>query len=528
MVSVIVGLFVLLILLLSCGGGSVFFGLGGVYSFIDGLMFHCVSSCDFKLILMLISCGVFCFGYVFHYISGGFESKIKLFLMMIFFSGIMMGLIFSGNLVTSLLLWEYLGLASLFLILYYGVWESYRGGIVTLVSSRFGDVGLFFIVGYYLGMGSGVSLVILAVAFWLVVVSKSASFPFISWLLEAMRAPTPVSSLVHSSTLVAAGVWFYLNYHDVVGYSVFNFGWVGDLVLMSGLAGIIVSGVCALSCNDIKQVVALSTCSNISWVIVMLSLGEVDLALVQLVVHGLSKCVIFILVGDYISGWLGGQMVNGLMVSIIGSVRDFVYLSMLVLGLSGFPFIGLYFSKHLFFGAFYSVNFYNLSLIFLLCLCLVLSVAYCVRLVILFDGCTIGNVSSIRLFYRFNWFSIIVSWVISIYYSFGIVEGNLHLLSFDSIVLLFLLIIGSFGGLCAGFGVLTVKWFSWLMGLDIVVVLINWLVQVWYSLCALVQFRWEMKVLEYLFKLVGLFTFYWYISIVLLNLCVIMLLVLIV
>lgn len=55
-------------------------------------------------------------------------------------------------------------------------------------------------------------------------ITKSASFPFVSWLLEAMRAPTPVRSLVHSSTLVAAGVWFYLKYYQVVELSVRKLG----------------------------------------------------------------------------------------------------------------------------------------------------------------------------------------------------------------------------------------------------------------------------------------------------------------
>ena len=94
--------------------------------------------------------------------------------------------------------------------------------MVTLVSSRFGDVGLFIILGYSISMGGGLSFVTLTLMIWLIVITKSASFPFISWLLEAMRAPTPVRSLVHSSTLVAAGVWFYLKYYEVIGLSAYK------------------------------------------------------------------------------------------------------------------------------------------------------------------------------------------------------------------------------------------------------------------------------------------------------------------
>lgn len=131
----------------------------------------------------------------------------------------------------------------------------------------------------------------------------------------------------------------------------------------------------------------------------MMIMGEVDLALVQLVVHGLSKCVIFFLVGDYISRGFGGQMVKALMVNIVGRLRDFVYVFLLVLGLSGFPFVGLYFSKHMFLGVFYSVRFFNIVIMLVLYMCVILSVVYCIRLVMLFDGFGVSRVSGIRLFY---------------------------------------------------------------------------------------------------------------------------------
>lgn len=92
----------------------------------------------------------------------------------------------------------------------------------------------------------------------LVVLSKRASFPFFSWLLEAMRAPTPVSSLVHSSTLVAAGVWFMLRYCYLLGDG------VEGLLFVFSMVGILVSGLCALTVDDLKKMVALSTCSKIS------------------------------------------------------------------------------------------------------------------------------------------------------------------------------------------------------------------------------------------------------------------------
>lgn len=518
-------LFVIFVLLLGRFGGMVCFGLGGVYSLIEGLMFHCVDLYSSKLLMMLIRCRILCFSYVFHYMGGGWRSKVWLVLMLVFFSGIMMGLMLSGKLITTLVFWEYLGLVSFVLILYYRVWESYRGGVVTLVSSRFGDVALFIVVGCCIGMGRGISFVVFMLMVWLIVITKSASFPFVSWLLEAMRAPTPVRSLVHSSTLVAAGVWFYLKYYQVVGLSVCKLGWGIDLLLVRSLIRIIISGVSALVCNDLKQIIALSTCSNISWVLFMMIMGEVDLALIQLVVHGLSKCIIFFLVGDYISRGSGGQMVKVLMVNIVGRLRDFVYVFLLVLGLSGFPFVGLYFSKHMFLGVFYSIRFFNIGVMLVLYMCVVLSVVYCMRLIMLFDGFGVNRVSSIRLFYYIRPVIIFFRWVMNVYYCYNVPCWDYSLLDFSSVIVLLLLLAGLVLGVYLGMNLLVVSWFRWLMGLDIVVIVVEWLVVRLISLYILFQFRWEVSLLWVLNNLMNLLICHYYVSIVLLSLCVVILLV---
>lgn len=83
--------------------------------------------------------------------------------------------------------------------------KRFRAAVVTLISSRIGDVGLFCVFCWMCNdFGAWGGLIGCLIFF--VVCSKSAGYPLTSWLVEAMRAPTPVSSLVHSSTLVAAGV----------------------------------------------------------------------------------------------------------------------------------------------------------------------------------------------------------------------------------------------------------------------------------------------------------------------------------
>lgn len=92
---------------------------------------------------------------------------------------------------------------------------SLRASVVTLVTSRFGDVCLFLLIAA--SVYNSHYLIASGLIFFFIIFRKRAGFPFIRWLLEAMRAPTPVSSLVHSSTLVAAGVWFSMRY-DIFMY----------------------------------------------------------------------------------------------------------------------------------------------------------------------------------------------------------------------------------------------------------------------------------------------------------------------
>nr|QIQ48864.1 NADH dehydrogenase subunit 5 [Schistosoma spindale] len=501
-------------------GGSVNYCFSLVGDIFDGLSFQYNSSWSLNLLVMLLICSILSVSYVFHYLRNWCES-ILLVLIMIIFSLIMMMLMLSGNLFSTLILWEYLGLVSFFLILYYGFWFSYRGGAITLVCSRFGDVALFFLLGYSANYGGGLSLIVVGFLLWLVVSSKSALFPFTSWLLEAMRAPTPVSSLVHSSTLVAAGVWFYLNYVGLLGFLVFDYSWIVSFILVSSVLSVIVSGVCSLVCNDIKQIVALSTCSNISWIVVMLLLGENSLALVQLIVHGLTKCMVFIIVGDYISCSSGGQIINQLVVSIIGSIREFIFVFFLVIGLSGFPFIGLYFGKHLFIGSMYSVNLSNLGLDLVLGFCFMLSMIYSVRFMLILDGYGVNCVSSVRCLYKLSWLFLLFGSLIGIYLCFLEVDGCFHLYSLDSIYLLICLSLGFSFGVYLSYFYIYKDWLSNLMGLDIVVWLFSKCMVVLTNLYQLILFRWEMGLFEWVCSIINVSITRWCFNLVLLNLSVI-------
>lgn len=157
-----------------------------------------------------------------------------------------------------------------------------------------------------------------------------------------MRAPTPVRSLVHSSTLVAAGVWFLLRY----SYLFENLSvW---LLYISSLLTVIISGVCACSFTDLKKIVAFSTCKKISWCLLFFFCGDFFLASCHLVTHGLCKCFLFMTVGDLMSSSYSGQKFIGVFPASYVDFWGCLVRSVLVFSLCGLPFLGVFFSKHCF------------------------------------------------------------------------------------------------------------------------------------------------------------------------------------
>nr|UFQ89108.1 NADH dehydrogenase subunit 5 [Rhodobothrium cf. paucitesticulare DJM-2021] len=369
-------LFYTFILLILLSGSLICMGDSWVALFnnltLNGSVWNPILSLDLTTSLVLLMLSI-CFGYAFFYTGhyfGGDLWGIHLNKIIASFVAVMFSLVLTGDFLSTLVFWEYLGVVSFFLILFYMNYLSLRSSIVTLVSSRFGDVCLFLLIAmmWY----NTYSALLITIVFFFIVLTKSASFPFISWLLEAMRAPTPVSSLVHSSTLVAAGVWFSMRYDMFLFY---NDSFIFLLIL---LTTIFITGVCCFFFLDLKKIVALSTCNNISWCLFYLICGDVTLSLFQLVSHGVSKCLLFMLVGDVMSGAGGSQASNCVyMPRMYGSWGLFGLFS-IILGLSGVPFIGVFFTKHFLLTTFSSSL--NVFLFSFTLLCVFLSYFYSFRL----------------------------------------------------------------------------------------------------------------------------------------------------
>merc|ERR1712117_553838 len=113
-----------------------------------------------------------------------------------------------GNIFMTLIGWDLLGLTSFLLVVFYKNRKRLGSGIITALTNRIGDCFIFLLLGFFLIEGRICSLIVIL----LLSMTKRAQVPFSSWLPAAMAAPTPVRALVHSSTLVTAGVYVLIRY----------------------------------------------------------------------------------------------------------------------------------------------------------------------------------------------------------------------------------------------------------------------------------------------------------------------------
>nr|YP_010461158.1 NADH dehydrogenase subunit 5 [Carassotrema koreanum]UUF92007.1 NADH dehydrogenase subunit 5 [Carassotrema koreanum] len=414
------------------------------------------------VLYMLLICGGIAFIYCFHYFGGDVESSWALFPVMLGFVGVMVALCFTSCSLLTLVFWEYLGVVSFFLILFYSNSDSFRASVITAFASRFGDVCLF-ILTVLIASWKGVSAGVVSFLFVLVVCTKSASYPFTSWLLEAMRAPTPVSSLVHSSTLVAAGAWFTIRYGEGIPSTAYV------VIMFLSLATILISGCSAAFFSDLKKIVALSTCNNISWCLFFYSWGLPYLCLAQLVTHGLCKCLLFMSVGDLMGASGGSQSAVGVYSPRYNQSLLAVLQSILVLSLSGIPFMGVFFTKHAIFSDL--VHFFGSGCGLIILFGFFLSHVYSLRLVmLLLSGQSGVNLGFFRNFYLITFFCLFGS-MFSLFSGEG--SEEVWCMSFGfSLFLFFLQILGSALGVFLFlyfYRVPSYVWFSSLWGNDYIV-----------------------------------------------------------
>ena len=172
--------------------------------------------------------------------------------------------------------------------------SSLSGANITITTNRIGDIGYLLAIRYIWQSGSSA---VWCVFLLLAALTKRSQYPFSSWLPAAMAAPTPVSRLVHSSTLVTAGIFLLLR-HGFSGFTILSL--VGSLTMVGG-------GIVALLGQDAKKIVALSTLSQLGLITYSLAMCSELLTLNHLLVHAYFKRLLFMCVGVLIHSTFGTQ-----------------------------------------------------------------------------------------------------------------------------------------------------------------------------------------------------------------------------
>nr|UOU85078.1 NADH dehydrogenase subunit 5 [Anabolia nervosa] len=281
-------------------------------------------------------------------------NKIRFLLLVILFVLSMVLMIISPNLISILLGWDGLGLISYCLVIFYQNTKSYNAGMLTILSNRVGDAAILLAIAWMLNYGGWnfyfyLDFMDKDILMWfigglviLAGMTKSAQVPFSAWLPAAMAAPTPVSALVHSSTLVTAGVYLLIRFSPLLENTM-----LFKILMLTGSLTMFISGLGANFEYDLKKIIALSTLSQLGLMMCILGAGFSNLAFFHLLAHAFFKSMLFLCAGILIHSFSDMQDIR-----FMGNSVKFMPLTCGVfnvanMALCGLPFLTGFYSKDL-------------------------------------------------------------------------------------------------------------------------------------------------------------------------------------
>ncbi|TMR20823.1 NADH-quinone oxidoreductase subunit L [Nonomuraea turkmeniaca] len=280
------------------------------------------------------------------------ESTGRFFGLMLIFMGAMLVTVTATDLVLLLMAWEVMGAMSYALI---GFWwrerDRVRSGTIAFVTTRAGDMGLYLAAGCAIAGSHSLNLTGLTATSspWLDLVAaglvaaalgKSAQLPFSFWLSRAMAGPSPVSALLHSATMVAAGAYLLLRTQSVLVAT----GWAATVVAWVGALTALLLGAVAFAQRDLKQLLAASTCAQIGFMVLAAGVSAIAGGAAHLVAHAAVKSLLFLGAGAWLTA-LGTEHLPELQ----GAARRYplvgVTFGVGALALAGLPPLSLWVTK---------------------------------------------------------------------------------------------------------------------------------------------------------------------------------------
>ncbi|MBI4350949.1 MAG: NADH-quinone oxidoreductase subunit L [Elusimicrobia bacterium] len=274
------------------------------------------------------------------------------------FTASMLGVTITNNMMVFFMCWELVGVCSYLLI---GFWfekaSAAYAGKKAFITTKLGDLGfllgllcLFYAAGTFeiskileLAHNGGIPVAaagVAAILLFLGAVGKSAQFPLFIWLPDAMEGPSPVSALIHAATMVAAGVYMVARLYAVYALSPLAM----DTVAWTGAITAFTAASMALTCFDLKRVLAFSTVSQLGYMMMALGVGGLTAGMFHLTTHAYFKALLFLAAGSVIHAVHTNEMRD------MGALRHkmpITYITFLLgtLALAGIPPFSGFYSK---------------------------------------------------------------------------------------------------------------------------------------------------------------------------------------